>query len=47
LKEIGYAASFEELDDFTVNCFLVVSETFAKCRSDEMKKEKQKRAIRK
>lgn len=40
LKEIGYAADFAEIDDFTMNCFVLISETFAKCREKEREKQK-------
>lgn len=38
LKEIGHQADFSTMDEFTMSCFMVVAETFHKCRQDEMKK---------
>lgn len=43
MKEIGYRADFENLDDFTLNCFLIISRVFAKCRDEKMKQEQAKR----
>jgi len=46
LKEIGYAADMGELDDLTMNCFLIISDTFGKCREDEIKKQKRAKGRR-
>lgn len=43
LKEIGYAADFEQIDDFTMNCFVLISQVFGKCRVKEKEKEKARR----
>lgn len=43
LKEIGVKASFEEIDDFTMNCFMLVGRVFQKCREDKQKQEDAKR----
>lgn len=40
LKEIGYAADFSQIDDFTMNCFVLISETFAKCREKDREKQR-------
>lgn len=44
LKEIGYTADFGQVDDFTMNCFVLISETLNKCREKEREKQ---RAIQK
>lgn len=43
LKEIGVKANFEEIDDFTMNCFMLVGRVFQKCREDKQKQEDAKR----
>jgi len=44
LKEIGVKADFDEVDDFTMNCFMIIARVFSKCREDKMKQEQAKQA---
>lgn len=46
LKEIGYVTDFSQVDDFTMNCFVIISETFAKCREKEKEKQKAQAKMR-
>lgn len=46
LKEIGYQANFADMDDFTMNCFLVVASTMSKCRDEAAKKAQAKQENR-
>lgn len=39
LKEIGYHGNFEDIDDFTMNCYQIIAQTFGACREAERKKQ--------
>lgn len=43
LKEIGMKADFNEVDDFTMNCFTIIGRVFNKCRDDKRKQEEVRR----